>query len=155
MGEIEVPADSYYGAFTQRAKLNFQISGIKAHKEFLAALATVKKAAALANIKLNQLDEKIGNAVIKAADEVIGGKFDDYFALDAYQAGAGTPFNMNCNEIIANRATEILGGRLGEYIVNPNNHVNMAQSTNDVIPTATRIAILFLLKELVEESRKL
>ena len=154
IGEIKVPAGSYYGAFTQRAKINFQISGIKAHKEFLAALATVKKAAALANIKLNQLDEKIGNAIIKAADEVIGGKFDDYFALDAYQAGAGTPFNMNCNEIIANRATEILGGNLGQYAVNPNNHVNMAQSTNDVIPTATRIAILFLLKDLAEEAEK-
>ena len=154
MGEIKVPADSYYGAFTQRARINFQISGIKAHKEFLVALATVKKAAALANIKLNQLDEKIGNAIIKAADEVIEGKFDDYFLLDVYQAGAGTPFNMNCNEIIANRATEILGGRLGQYIVNPNNHVNMAQSTNDIIPTATRIAILFLLKNLADELKK-
>ncbi|MEK6891553.1 MAG: aspartate ammonia-lyase [Nanoarchaeota archaeon] len=154
MGEIKVPADSYYGAFTQRAKINFQISGIIAHKEFLAALATVKKAAALANIKLGQLDEPIGNAIVKAAGEVIEGKFDDYFVLDVYQAGAGTPFNMNCNEIIANRATEILGGKLGQYAVNPNNHVNMAQSTNDVIPTATRIAILFLLKNLAEEARK-
>src|SRR3989338_6896013 len=154
MGEIEVPADSYYGAFTQRAKNNFQISGIRAHKEFLIALATIKKAAALANIELNQLDEKTGNAIIKAADEVISGKFDDYFVLDVYQAGAGTPFNMNCNEIIANRATEILGGKLGQYTVNANNHVNMAQSTNDVIPTATRIAILFLSKNLIEEARK-
>jgi len=155
MGEVKVPADSYYGAFTERAKNNFQISGIRAHKEFLVALATIKKAAALSNIELKQLDEKLGNSIVKAAHEVIEGKFDKYFTLDVYQAGAGTPFNMNCNEIIANRATEILGGKLGEYIVNPNNHVNMAQSTNDVIPTATRIAILFLLKELVEESRKL
>src|SRR3989338_6813235 len=154
MGEIEVPADSYYGAFTQRAKINFQISGIRAHKEFLVALATIKKAAAFANIELKQLDEKIGNAIIKAADEVIEGKFDEYFVLDAYQAGAGTPFNMNCNEIIANRATEILGGNHGQYAVNPNNHVNMAHSTNDVIPTVTRIAILFLLKCLAEEAEK-
>ena len=154
MGEIKVPADSYYGAFTQRAKLNFQISGIKAHREFLVALATIKKAAALSNVELNQLDEKIGNAVIKAADEVIEGKFDGYFVLDAYQAGAGTPFNMNCNEIIANRATEILWGKLGEYTVNPNNHVNMAQSTNEVIPTATKIAILLLLKNLIEEAAR-
>ncbi|HLC62510.1 MAG TPA: aspartate ammonia-lyase [Candidatus Nanoarchaeia archaeon] len=154
IGEVNVPADSYYGAFTQRAKINFQISGIRAHKEFLVALATIKKAAAFANIELKQLDEKIGNAIIKAADEVIEGKFDEYFVLDAYQAGAGTPFNMNCNEIIANRATEILGGNLGQYAVNPNNHVNMAQSTNDVIPTATRIAILFLLKCLAEEAEK-
>ncbi len=154
MGEIPVPIDSYYGAFTQRAKINFQISGIKAHKEFLAALAAIKKAAALSNIELKQLDEKIGDAIIKASDEVIEGKFDSYFVLDVYQAGAGTPFNMNCNEIIANRATELLGGKLGQYIVNPNNHVNMAQSTNDVIPTTTRIAILSLLKELVAEARK-
>ena len=154
MGEIEVPADSYYGAFTQRAKINFQISGIKAHKEFLVALATIKKAAALANMELKQLDEKIGNAIVKAADEAIEGKFDSYFVLDVYQAGAGTPFNMNCNEIIANRATELLGGKLGQYIANQNNHVNMAQSTNDVIPTATRIAILFMLKDLIAEARK-
>ncbi|MBI2657974.1 aspartate ammonia-lyase [Candidatus Woesearchaeota archaeon] len=154
MGPIEVPADSYYGAFTQRAKINFQISGIKAHQEFLVALAIIKKAAALANMELKQLDEKLGNAIVNAADEVTEGKFDPYFVLDVYQAGAGTPFNMNCNEIIANRATEILGGKLGQYIVNPNNHVNMAQSTNDVIPTATRIAILILLKELIGEARK-
>ena len=138
LGEVKVPIDSYYGAFTQRAKENFQISVIKAHREFLIALATVKKAAALANMELKQLDEKIGNSIIKAADEVIEGKFDDYFVLDVYQAGAGTPFNMNCNEIIANRATEILGGKLGKYIVHPNNHVNMAQSTNDVVPSAAK-----------------
>ncbi|MBI4452122.1 aspartate ammonia-lyase [Candidatus Woesearchaeota archaeon] len=154
MGEVKVPANSYYGAFTQRAKTNFQISGIKAPKEFLAALAAIKKAAALANIQLRQLDEKLGNAILTAADEVIAGKFDDFFVLDVYQAGAGTPFNMNCNEIIANRATEILGGKLGQYIVNPNNHVNMAQSTNDVIPTTTRIAILFSLRDLIAEARK-
>lgn len=155
MGEVNVPADSYYGAFTQRARINFQISGIKAHKEFLMALAAIKKAAALANMELKQLDEKIGNAIVKVADEVIGGKFDSYFVLDVYQAGAGTPFNMNCNEVIANRSTELLGGNLGQYIVNPNNHVNMAQSTNDVIPTATKIAILILLKDLIAETKKL
>jgi aspartate ammonia-lyase len=154
MGTIEVPADSYYGAFTQRAINNFQISGIRAHKEFLAALATIKKAAAMSNLELKQLDGKLAEPIIRAADEIIAGKFDDYFVLDVYQAGAGTPFNMNCNEIIANRATEMLGGKVGQYIVNPNNHVNMAQSTNDVIPTTTRIAILFLLKELAAEARK-
>ena len=155
MGEIKVPIDSYYGAFTERAKINFQISGIKAHKEFLIALSTIKKAAALANMELLQLDEQIGNAIISASNEVIAGKFDSYFILDVYQAGAGTPFNMNCNEIIANRATEHLGGKLGQYIVNPNNHVNMAQSTNDVIPTATRISALHLIKGLVKEAEKL
>lgn len=155
MGEVKVPSTSYYGAFTQRARENFKISGIRAHKEFLTALATIKKAAALANMELKQLDEKIGNAIVKAADEVIAGKFESYFVLDVYQAGAGTPFNMNCNEIIANRATELLGGKLGEYSVNPNNHVNMAQSTNDVIPTATRLAILSLIEGLTFEAEKL
>jgi aspartate ammonia-lyase len=154
MGEIKVPADSYYGAFTERARNNFQISGIRAHREFLFALAAIKKSAALSNVELKQLDEKIGNAIIQASDEVIEGKFDDYFVLDVYQAGAGTPFNMNCNEIIANRATEILGGKLGQYIVNPNNHVNMAQSTNDVIPTAARISCLVAVKEMTAEARK-
>ncbi|MEK6949403.1 MAG: lyase family protein, partial [Nanoarchaeota archaeon] len=155
MGEVKVPSNSYYGAFTQRAKENFKISGIRAHKEFLVSLATIKKASALANMELKQLDEKTGNAVVKAADEVIAGKFDSFFVLDVYQAGAGTPFNMNCNEIIANRATELLGGKLGQYIANPNNHVNMAQSTNDVIPTATKIAILSLTESLTLEAEKL
>ena len=154
MGEIKVPANSYYGSFTERARINFQISGIKAHKEFLVSLATIKKAAALANMELKQLDDKFGNAIAKAADEVINGRFDSYFILDVYQAGAGTPFNMNCNEIIANRATEILGGKLGQYIVNPNNHVNMAQSTNDVIPTATKLAVLSMLENLTVEAEK-
>lgn len=154
MGEVKVPSNAYYGAFTVRAERNFQISGIKAHKEFLVALATVKKAAALANMELKQLDEKLGNTIIKAADEVISGKLDSYFILDVYQAGAGTPFNMNCNEILANRATELLGGKLGEYIVNPNNHVNMAQSTNDVIPTTIKIAILSTLENLTVEAEK-
>ena len=155
MGEVKVPSLSYYGAFTQRAMENFKISGIKAHKEFLVSLATIKKAAALANMELKQLDEKIGNAILRAADETIGGKFESHFILDVYQAGAGTPFNMNCNEIIANRATEILGGKLGDYIVNPNNHVNMAQSTNDVIPSAAKIAILSLIENLTFEAEKL
>lgn len=154
MGEVRVPCNAYYGAFTERARINFQISGIKAHKEFLVSLATIKKAAALANIELRQLDDKFGDAIVKAADEVINGKFDSYFILDVYQAGAGTPFNMNCNEIIANRATELLGGKLGQYILNPNNHVNMAQSTNDVIPTATKLAILSILKNLTVEAEK-
>src|SRR3989338_4720243 len=106
-------------------------------------------------MELRQLDDKLGNAIVRAADEVISGKFDPYFILDVYQAGAGTPFNMNCNEIIANRATEILGGRLGQYIANPNNHVNMAQSTNDVIPRATKLAILSMTENLTFEAEKL
>src|SRR3989338_4471072 len=155
MGEVKVPSNVYYGAFTQRARENFKISGIRAHKEFLTSLATIKKAAALANMELGQLDEKIGNSILRAADETIAGKFESHFILDIYQAGAGTPFNMNCNEIIANRATEILGGKLGQYIVNPNNHVNMAQSTNDVIPTATKLAILSVIENFTFEAEKL
>jgi aspartate ammonia-lyase len=151
MGEVKVPADSYYGVFTARARDNFKISGIKPHKEFLIALTLVKKAAAITNMALGQLDKDLGGAIVKAADEVILGKFNEYFILDVYSAGAGTPFNMNCNEIIANRATELLGGRLGQYLVNPNNHVNMAQSTNDVIPTAARIACLMSIGNLFSE----
>ena len=154
MGEIKVPADSYYGAFTVRAKNNFQISGIRSSNEFIVALTMVKKAAALTNMELGQLDKKLGDAIVKAADEVIEGKFNDYFILDVYSAGAGTPFNMNCNEIIANRATELLGGKKGQYSVHPNNHVNMAQSTNDVIPTTTRVACLMTVKEMIAEARK-
>ncbi len=144
LGTLEVNENAYYGIFTERAKKNFQISGIKAKGSFLTALAIIKKAAAKTNMHLGVLDEKAGEAIVKAADEIIEGKHRNEFPLDVYQAGAGTPFNMNMNEVIANIAIEILGGKKGQYaIVHPNNHVNMAQSSNDVIPTAIRIALLF------------
>ena len=152
LGEIEVPDNVLYGAFTTRAYQNFQISGIRAKPDFIRAIAIIKKAAALANMKLGMLDEKIGNAIVQAADEVIQGKHRDQFILDVFQAGAGTPFNMNTNEVIANVAIRKLGGKPGDYhIVHPNNHVNMAQSSNDVIPTATRLSVLLTLPGLIRE----
>lgn len=149
LGSLEVPADAHYGIFTERARQNFRISGIKADRDFIRALALVKKAAAAANLELGLLDKKIGEAIISAAAEVADGKWDSEFPLDVFQAGAGTPFNMNCNEVVANVAIVKLGGRKGDYsLVHPNNHVNMAQSSNDVIPTAIRISALFSLQPL-------
>ncbi len=149
LGEIEVPKDSYFGAFTTRAQKNFQISGLTAPESFRKALGTVKLAAAISNSSLKLLNKSQSEAIRKAAQEFIDGKFDHDFTLDIFQAGAGTSYNMNCNEIIANRANELLKGKKGEYkFINPNNHVNLGQSTNDIIPTATRLAILFQLPEL-------
>src|SRR3989338_237370 len=115
MGRIEVPHDAFYGAFTQRASQNFQLNKEKAHREFIKSLGLVKKAAALANMKTCSLDKKMGNAIVYAADMVIEGKADSEFPLNYFQAGAGTPFNMNANEVIANIANKKLGGKLGEY----------------------------------------
>ncbi len=151
MGKVEVPAEGYYGGQTARAKHNFQISGLSAPAIFRQALGMVKLAAAQTNTSLGVLDKKLSKAIIQAAEEFIEGKFDTDFTLDMFQAGAGTSYNMNANEIIANRANEILGGKKGEYkFVHPNNHVNMGQSTNDVIPTVTRIAALLSLPGLLQ-----
>ncbi len=156
LGEIEVPDTVLYGAFTTRALRNFQISGIRANKEFISSIALIKKAAAHANMKLGILDKKLGNAIVQAADEIILGKYMDEFILDVFQAGAGTPFNMNTNEVIANIAIKNLGGKPGDYhLVHPNNHVNMAQSSNDVIPTAIRVSVLLTLPGLIEELEKI
>ncbi|NJD77001.1 MAG: aspartate ammonia-lyase [Candidatus Methanoperedens sp.] len=152
LGEIEVPEAALYGAFTTRAYGNFRISGIRAKTEFITSIAIIKKAAALANMKVGSLDRKIGDAIVEAADEVIRGRYRDQFILDVFQAGAGTPFNMNTNEVIANVAIKKLGGKPGDYhIVHPNNHVNMAQSSNDVIPTAIRVSVLLTLPALIKE----
>ncbi len=156
LGEIEVPDNVLYGAFTTRASKNFRISGLRAKHEFIKSLAIIKKAAALANMKLGMLDEKTGKAIVKAADEVIEGKYRDQFILDVFQAGAGTPFNMNANEVIANLAIKKLGGKPGDYhLVHPNNHVNMAQSSNDVIPTTIRLSVLLTMQPLIGELEKL
>ena len=150
LGSLDVPADAYYGIFTERARQNFRISGIRADRDFIRALALIKKAAAAVNVELGLLNKQVGEAIIAAAGEVADGKWDSEFPLDVFQAGAGTPFNMNCNEVIANIAIEKLGGKKGEYqLVHPNNHVNMAQSSNDVIPTTIRIAALFSLRPLM------
>jgi aspartate ammonia-lyase len=152
LGEIEVPENALYGAFTTRACKNFRISGLRAKPEFIKSIAIIKKAAAIANMRLGMLDEKIGKAIVQAADEVIEGKHNDQFILDVFQAGAGTPFNMNTNEVIANAAIKKLGGKPGDYhLVHPNNHVNMAQSSNDVIPTAIRLSVLLTLSPLIKE----
>ncbi len=148
LGEVEVPADVYYGAQTQRAIGNFRIGQEKFPKEFIRAHAIVKKAAATVNHALGQLDEKIARAIEKAADEVIEGKLDDQFPLVIWQSGSGTQFNMNVNEVIANRAIEILGGQMGtKSPVHPNDHVNMAQSTNDTIPTSIHISTVNSLRK--------
>src|SRR5487761_1550927 len=143
LGEVQVPAGAYYGVQTLRAIHNFPISGLKLPREFVRAQGIIKLAAAKANMRTGLLDKKIGGAIVQAATEVIEGKLDSSFVLDVFQAGAGTSQNMNANEVIANRSIEILGGRLGDYkLVHPNDHVNMAQSTNDTIHVAIHIAAL-------------
>ena len=152
LGEKDVPVNAYYGIQTLRAIENFPISGISPKKEFISAFAMVKKAAAVANMAAGSLNVRTGRAIIKAADEIIKGKLHAEFVVDAYQAGAGTSHNMNANEVIANRAIEMLSGKKGNYkIIHPNDHVNMSQSTNDTMPTGMRIASLSLTKMLLSE----
>src|SRR5512136_417301 len=150
LGEVHVPVKALYGAQTQRAVENFPISGLKPWRAFIWSMAVVKRAAAEVNMDLGLLDAERAGAILQAAQEVIEGKWDDQFVVDPFQAGAGTSHNMNTNEVIANRATQILGGRLGEYRVNPNDHVNMSQSTNDTIPTAIRLGCLWRIDELLQ-----
>ncbi|MBI5327961.1 MAG: aspartate ammonia-lyase [Deltaproteobacteria bacterium] len=156
LGEKDVPINAYYGIQTSRAIENFPISGITPKREFITATAMVKKAAAIANMATGSLNKKIGRAIVNAADEIIRGKLHNEFVVDVYQAGAGTSHNMNINEVIANRAIEMLGGKKGNYrIAHPNDHVNMSQSTNDTVPTGMRIASLFMTHELFAELRLL
>jgi len=150
LGQKEVPADAYYGLQSVRAMENFPISGLRKHARMVEAMAMVKKAAAFANAELGLLKPEVSKAIGAAADEVLAGKLRDHFVVDVYQMGAGTSFHMNVNEVLANRAIELLGGKKGDQtIVHANDHVNMAQSTNDVIPTAMRIAARLLLQELL------
>ncbi len=147
LGFVEVPAKAYYGAQTVRAVDNFPISGLRAHPQLIRALGMVKRAAAQANKDLGLVDAKRADAIIQASQEVIDGKWNSEFVVDVFQAGAGVSMHMNTNEVIANRANEILGGKLGEYTpVHPNDHVNYGQSTNDVFPTAMRLATLLALE---------
>src|SRR6202162_4228243 len=151
LGALEVPADALYGVQTLRAVQNFPISGMRPLPAFVEATVRIKRAAALTHKETGRLDAKIADAIVKAADEVLAGKHRDQFVVDVYQAGAGTSHNMNINEVLANRANEILGARRGRYApVYPNDHLNMAQSTSDVIPTAIRLACLMELGELEE-----
>lgn len=143
LGELQVPADAYYGIQTVRAVSNFPISGLRSHPDLISATVVIKKAAAATNAALGRLDPTIAGSIATAADEILSGKLRDQFVVDVYQAGAGTSHNMNVNEVLANRAGEILGDPRGSYVrVHPNDHVNMGQSTNDVFPSATRIALL-------------
>ncbi len=151
LGEVQVPAEAYYGAQTQRAINNFHISGLRPWRAFIWSMATIKRAAAEVNQDLGLLDARLAAAIVQAAQEVIAGKWDDQFCVDPFQAGAGTSHNMNANEVIANRAIEILGGQRGDYkLVSPNDHVNMAQSTNDTIPTAVRLGVLWRLDAMLD-----
>lgn len=151
LGEREIPADVYYGIQTLRAVENFPITGYKIHKEMIRALAMVKKAAALANMDTGRLDERIGEVIVQSSNEILKGNWHEYFIVDPIQGGAGTSLNMNANEVIANRALELLGHDKGEYDkLSPNSHVNMSQSTNDVFPTVIHISTLNLLEKLLD-----
>lgn len=151
LGPVRVPKPAYWGAQTQRAAENFKVSGLRPFKEYTYSIILIKKAAALANVKAGLMDKKKGLAIARACDEALSGKFDDQFIVDVYQAGEGTSNNMNVNEVIANRAEEILGGKRGEYrLVHPNDDVNRGQSSNDVIPTAIKLASLEKGKELLD-----
>jgi aspartate ammonia-lyase len=150
LGPLEVPADALYGVQTERARRNFPISGLRPLEPFVIAQVWIKKAAALTHTETGRLDPQLADAIVRAADEILAGKHLDQFVVDPFQAGAGTSHNMNVNEVLANRANELLGGKRGEYKpVHPNDHVNMAQSTNDTIPTAIRLACLASLDRLV------
>lgn len=149
LGEVHVPAGALYGAQTLRAVENFPISGLKPWPAFIWSMAMIKRSAAEVHRDLGLLDEERANAIIEAAEEVIDGRWNDQFVVDPFQAGAGTSHHMNVNEVIANRATQIMGGQAGEYLVHPNDHVNMAQSTNDTIPTAIRLGCLWRVEELI------
>jgi aspartate ammonia-lyase len=157
IGELKVPQEALYGVQTLRAIQNFPISGIKPHTVFINATVHIKKAAARFHAKVGMLDKKKAEAIIKAADEILlKGQWIDQFVVDVYQAGAGTSHNMNTNEVLANRAIEILGGKRGDYkLVHPNDHVNMGQSTNDVIPTAIRLSGLLLVRDFLPVLDKL
>jgi len=151
MGSVNVPADAYYGAQTARALANFPISGLQSHPEMVRAVVLIKKAAALSNHALGRLEKRKSNAIVKACDEILSGRYQDQFVVDVFQMGAGTSFHMNCNEVLANLAEEILGGKRGQYrSIHPNDDVNMGQSTNDVFPTAMKISALFLLEDLMD-----
>ena len=152
LGVREVPEDAYYGIQTLRATENFPVSGIRPRPEFINAYAMVKKAAALANKDVGWLEPFIAEAIVSACDEIMAGKLHDQFVVDDFQAGAGTSFNMNLNEVIANRSLELIGKQKGDYsVIHPNDHVNMAQSTNDTYPTAMRLCIMIIAQNMLDK----
>ena len=150
LGQLEVPSNAYYGVQTQRAAHNFPISGFHAHVQLIRAIGMIKKASAMTNRELGLLDARRANVIMRAANEVIAEKWNEEFVVDVYQAGAGVSFHMNANEVIANLAIEMLGGKRGDYrLCHPNDHVNCSQSTNDVFPTAMRLAAIFLFDDIL------
>ena len=151
IGTLNVPVNAYYGVHSLRGYNNFQITGNKMNAKFIENIVIIKKAAAITNLYANNIDDKMCNAIITACDEALDGKFNNNFITDGIQGGAGTTVNMNVNEVIANRATEILGGKKGEYICHPNDHVNASQSTNDVIPSAGKLTVLDMFFDLKEK----
>jgi aspartate ammonia-lyase len=155
LGERRIPAEVYYGIQTDRAIENFPISGLKPKPSYIEATVQIKKSAAKVNKTLGMLDAQKADAIVRACDEILSGRLREWFVVDVYQAGAGTSHNMNANEVIANRAIELLGGKKGDYsIIHPNDHVNMAQSTNDVCPTAIRIGAAALAHSLIESLKQ-
>ncbi len=151
LGEKAISRDAYFGIQTLRATENFPVSGLKASPYIIEAYVLIKKAAATANMQVGWLDKRIGNAIIEACNEVLAGKLVNQFVIDVFQAGAGTSFNMNTNEVLANRALEIVGKQRGDYkTISPNDHVNMAQSTNDTYPTALHVSVLLALQPLLK-----
>ncbi|MFQ9976716.1 aspartate ammonia-lyase [Clostridium cadaveris] len=156
IGEKKVSKEAYYGVQSLRGAENFNITGLRLHKDFIISLAEIKKATAITNLEAGVLDKKVADAIVEACDDIIAGKLHEDFIVDPIQGGAGTSMNMNANEVIANRAIEILGGEKGDYsIVHPNDHVNNGQSTNDVIPTAGKMTALKLIPTTLKELRRL
>ena len=156
LGSVKIPADSYYGPFTGRAIKQYHVTGQKAHPYLIKSFVMIKRSAAVANMKTKALDSKRENAIVKACDKILAGKYQDQFVVDMINSGAGTAFNMNANEVIANVALKILGKKLGQYeFLHPNDHVNMSQSSNDTYPTAMNMSILFALNSLLPKIDKL
>ena len=156
LGSIKIPSDAFYGPFTARATKQYHVTGQNAHPNLIKSFVMIKRSASVANMKVNVLGKKQGNAIVSACNKILTGKYQDQFVVDMINSGAGTAFNMNTNEVIANVALKILGKRQGQYqFLHPNDHVNMSQSSNDTYPTAMHMAILFSLKELVPVINKL
>ena len=156
LGTVKIPSNAYYGPFTSRAIKQYQVTGQKPHTYLIKSFVMIKRSAAIANMKTKSLDRKRGNAIVKACDKIIVGKYQDQFVVDMINSGAGTAFNMNANEVIANVALKILGKKLGQYeYLHPNDHVNMSQSSNDTFPTAMHVAILFAIRDMLPVVDKL
>ena len=156
LGTVKIPSDAYYGPFTSRAVKQYHVTGQKPHPYLIRSFVMIKRSAAIANMKTKVLDRKRGNAIVKACDKILAGKYQDQFVVDMINSGAGTAFNMNTNEVIANIALKILGKGLGQYQhLHPNDHVNMSQSSNDTFPTAMHIAILFAVRDMIPTIDKL